>query len=320
MRRLYPLLLIAACSSPPPEIELAPVGVGGARPAAPAAPDQAPAPADFEVFVYHQAAPMLGVDGAALVRSDGAVERLRGEAPDFERGGAKPPVSTTSRADPAALAALRALITSRGFARLRPGYDKDAISDAGVRLIVARVGGEERAVVYYGQADHPPILDELLEAVSAASGGAETVRSGPGAAMRDFLSRSPGALYAKPYREPPAAAPGALSEPEIYLRSAKIKGPIEPYIVQGRLVAEWGPIEDCYRRALAATPRLEGKLTVALSISRAGAVSAAKVKSGALSPALDGCVLGLLRGVSFFAPRGKAASAELPIEFKLPRR
>ncbi|MFO0660888.1 MAG: AgmX/PglI C-terminal domain-containing protein [Polyangiaceae bacterium] len=72
----------------------------------------------------------------------------------------------------------------------------------------------------------------------------------------------------------------------------------------------------CYQAGLATNPDKEGRVSFTLTISASGSVSNASASpSGSISGGVVSCIQGALRGLTFDAPEGGAASVSGSFSF-----
>jgi TonB family protein len=81
-----------------------------------------------------------------------------------------------------------------------------------------------------------------------------------------------------------------------------------------------GPIERCYKDALATQPGLKGRIVVQFAINPTGTVQAASIKEdGVGSPDLAACVLSEVRKLKFPMPEGGLTIISHPFVFNPPK-
>lgn len=85
------------------------------------------------------------------------------------------------------------------------------------------------------------------------------------------LCISCGGTAARPAQPPPAPAPAAAVPPD----PSRVKGRLDPVIIQRLVRANFGGMKKCYEEGLARDPKLQGKLSTRFVIERDGHVSSA---------------------------------------------
>ncbi len=99
-------------------------------------------------------------------------------------------------------------------------------------------------------------------------------------------------------------------------RSAGGAGTLDPAMVTRMLRVRAPALRRCYEEELRARPSLAGSLTARFTVGPGGAVDAAEATAG-LDPALDACVLGVLRRLRFSpGPEGGPAAYETTLAFR----
>jgi MYXO-CTERM domain-containing protein len=116
---------------------------------------------------------------------------------------------------------------------------------------------------------------------------------------------------------PPIRASGPRTiPPKIRMGATKVKGPLPPEVIQRIVRQSFGRFRMCYENGLRNNPTLEGRVSVAFTIDRTGAVSKPSSAGTDLQDekVID-CVVRAFNNLSFPEPQGAPVSVIYPIYF-----
>jgi hypothetical protein len=111
----------------------------------------------------------------------------------------------------------------------------------------------------------------------------------------------------------PAAAKTIPSAPVAAAAHAPVQTGLDPAKTQAVVRSHLPEVQRCYERGKMDDADLKGRVTIRISVSASGAVSAATVESSSLrSSSVEGCVAGAILGWKFPVPAGGSAIISYP--------
>lgn len=138
--------------------------------------------------------------------------------------------------------------------------------------------------------------------ISTIFGGAGTCTNGP----CDGIGNSTGRLQ-------PSHKVGS---PKVRVAPPIVGGRLPPEVIQRVVRQNFGRFRACYETGLRSNPNLQGRVSVAFSIGRDGAVGGASNAGSDLPDSgVVSCVVSSFRGLSFPAPEAGIVTVSYPISF-----
>ena len=107
-----------------------------------------------------------------------------------------------------------------------------------------------------------------------------------------------------------------VGSPKVRVAPPSVSGRIPPEVIQRVVRMNFGRFRSCYEIGLRTNPNLEGRVSVAFTIGRDGAVGGASNAGSTLPDAgVVSCVASSFRGLSFPAPEAGIVTVTYPITF-----
>ncbi len=107
-----------------------------------------------------------------------------------------------------------------------------------------------------------------------------------------------------------------VGSPKVRIASPNVSGRIPPEVIQRVVRQNFGRFRACYEIGLRNNPNLEGRVAVAFTIGRDGAVGGASNAGSSLPDSgVVSCVASSFRGLSFPAPEQGIVTVTYPISF-----
>jgi hypothetical protein len=312
MRALFFLLLLAACdkSASPPSPSAYPVkaaSLASSEPTSEAGASHAPRDTSSLAFEVTYSSSSIGGSSIFYVASDGFAEAwvsTDGLSSEENRDKRSSKQISTEK-----LAALERAISDPDFDTLEPLYIDHGIYDAGGSRLVVTRKANMRVIDAVGGRSYPAALENVFQAIyslqnETISGGKKLSKSGPKISEAFFREQGlalgtkvPEALYNLDFdavtwnEEPPT------------------KGNITSPIADSGLRRIRTGLKSCYLEDKLTS---KGSLKLSVTVTPNGTVDKVETLS-ALSPALDDCVIALIK-VLYFPMPNQAKSGSITYE------
>jgi hypothetical protein len=126
-----------------------------------------------------------------------------------------------------------------------------------------------------------------------------------GAAFKPLTGSSGGTVGAEAKRGGMRSGPAAGPAGTISLRPPALKGPgsVDKLLVHQAIRASIAKLSDCYNKALAAKPALQGTVTVDFTIGGTGKVTSS-LGGGKVDAAVESCFANVIKTIEFAKPAG----------------